>query len=470
MNKVVSKRSTAYATLIGAAMALAGTETIAQGSEQATPGTGEQSIVRPMTHGIDLEMVQDAWQGNQVKKRTGQSRPGAKLYRYCESCVYRVASRARSTTTLRIDESEIVTSIINGNPDALEATKLRLLHNVVEIRARLIGVDTSIKLNTKKGRTYIFWVKTEDESAPTTPDLLVDVVLEDRRTPGARTRPGTGTGTGTGTGSQRNRERTNGAWETMTDEGRALEARDRARIAAIDSPLLDRRVLEQEYGNLGIDEFDPSRMVFDLTVYASSGAAAQALAPMRVFRDDHWTWLDYSNKSSSALLPAASLMTEDTETPVDWAVLGEDGRFLVVKAIGDIVLRSGQHVLCIKLARPEQHLIEITDDDASRKGVTHMYRVHTGGTAPIAAHRNRPSDAAGAVRSSAQPQWAESPRAVLHVYAEDDKREQAREIASEHLGADAGDEPPYGGIAPERAHAACRALAGAGIQCAVERE
>ena len=43
-----------------------------------------------------------------------------------------------------------------------------------------------------------------------------------------------------------------------------------------------------------------------------------------------------------------SLLVEGGESPVGFRTDGEDGRLLIVEAVGDMVLRSGQRVVCIK--------------------------------------------------------------------------------------------------------------------------
>ena len=46
--------------------------------------------------------------------------------------------------------------------------------------------------------------------------------------------------------------------------------------------------------------------------------------------------------------PVVSLLVEGGESPVGFRTDGEDGRLLIVEAVGDMVLRSGQRIVCIK--------------------------------------------------------------------------------------------------------------------------
>ena len=433
---------------------------------QAQEAGASGGISEPILDGVDLDMVQDAWQGKKVKKRTGQVRPGATVYHYCENCVYRVRSRTSTTTTLRVDPSEVITSIVNGNGSWVEAKKLQLMNHIVEIRPIKIGVDTSIKLNTASGRTYIYWVSTEDENAQNTSDLIVDVLLEEtneRRSKRSTSRTSAATSIASARGGALS------VMEQLTSEGQEIEARDRARLATIRSPVTNRALLEKEYGNLKIDEFDPSKMVFDLTVFASSEEAARALAPTRVFRDDKWTWFDYSHLRNEGLLPAVSLVTEGTETPVDWGILGEDGRFLVVKAIGDLALRSGQHIVCVRIARPETRIATATTVNAKGKTIP-LLEIHAGTMAPVDPSGKRPSTAP-IKRTGAQPASAKLHKSSLLIEADEGQKQKAAKIIARELGnvteSSAG---RFNDIETRHARRTCRALAQAGIMCEVRKQ
>ena len=58
---------------------------------------------------------------------------------------------------------------------------------------------------------------------------------------------------------------------------------------------------------------------------------------------------DYGDKViSMTQRPVVSLLIEGGESPVGFRTDGEDGRLLIVEAVGDMVLRSGQRIVCIK--------------------------------------------------------------------------------------------------------------------------
>src|SRR3546814_507768 len=93
----------------------------------------------------------------------------------------------------------------------------------------------------------------------------------------------------------------------------------------------------------------------DLGIFVPEGHSA-GVAPERVFRDGQFTYIDYgANADALNEWPVASLVVQGVETPVNVRTAGPNGRMLVVEGIGDIVLRNGLKIVCIKrTGRPPQ--------------------------------------------------------------------------------------------------------------------
>jgi hypothetical protein len=63
-----------------------------------------------------------------------------------------------------------------------------------------------------------------------------------------------------------------------------------------------------------------------------------------------FTYIDFGEKALNMnQRPVVSLLVEGGETPVGFRTEGPQSRLLVVEAIGDLVLRNGQRIVCIKL-------------------------------------------------------------------------------------------------------------------------
>ena len=74
------------------------------------------------------------------------------------------------------------------------------------------------------------------------------------------------------------------------------------------------------------------------------------IAPERVWRDNVFTYIDFGEKALNMnQRPVVSLLVEGGESPVGFRTEGPQSRLLVVEAIGDLVLRNGGRIVCIKL-------------------------------------------------------------------------------------------------------------------------
>ena len=95
-------------------------------------------------------------------------------------------------------------------------------------------------------------------------------------------------------------------------------------------------------------KIDPSEFRFDLDIFVPN-PDDYVIAPERVWRDRIFTYIDFGDKViAMTQRPVVSLLVEGGESPVGFRTDGEDGRLLIVEAVGDMVLRSGQRIVCIK--------------------------------------------------------------------------------------------------------------------------
>ena len=104
----------------------------------------------------------------------------------------------------------------------------------------------------------------------------------------------------------------------------------------------------EDYGWIKTMKIDPSEFRFDLDIFVPN-PDDYVIAPERVWRDRIFTYIDFGDKViSMTQRPVVSLLVEGGESPVGFRTDGEDGRLLIVEAVGDMVLRSGQRIVCIK--------------------------------------------------------------------------------------------------------------------------
>jgi hypothetical protein len=104
----------------------------------------------------------------------------------------------------------------------------------------------------------------------------------------------------------------------------------------------------EDYAWIKSMKIDPSEFRFDLDIFVPN-PDDYVIAPERVWRDKIFTYIDFGDKViSMTQRPVVSLLVEGGESPVGFRTDGQDGRLLIVEAVGDMVLRSGQRIVCIK--------------------------------------------------------------------------------------------------------------------------
>jgi hypothetical protein len=104
----------------------------------------------------------------------------------------------------------------------------------------------------------------------------------------------------------------------------------------------------EDYGWIKTMKIDPSEFRFDLDIFVPN-PDDYVIAPERVWRDRIFTYIDFGDKViAMTQRPVVSLLIEGGESPVGFRTDGENGRLLIVEAVGDMVLRSGQRIVCIK--------------------------------------------------------------------------------------------------------------------------
>ena len=412
----------------------------------------------PAYVGTDLRMRQDAWRNPQANLGPGQKVAGYKRYYYDFTRTYPVRTRIAMSTTVRLDPNEQITDAILADPSIFEITvRENGPYNVLEIRPLAFGADTSLKIYTKSKRIYSFYLVSEPHDTPTTTDFMIDFVLPssaptltaadsttgphpdpDAKTSGARTDTGTRSDRIFDAPALPNPSRPGPA----PDLGSQLALLGQAVSGDLTQPV------DSLYGNLSQENFNPAELIYDLAVWASSKEAAAAIAPQRVFRDEKWTYIDYGDKAASMQRwPVPLLVTDETETPVAWRIAGKNRQVLVVEAIGDLVLRSGTFVVCLR----QQH-------------------IPTGPAIETAAPAQQAPEPTTILEPPSAPDLA-TLRADLLVHFATDTTATQRNVVAQILNEEAPYAPLDGSIAssldPLHANRACERIARIGVTCTV---
>ena len=110
---------------------------------------------------------------------------------------------------------------------------------------------------------------------------------------------------------------------------------------------------------------DPESIRFDLDMFLPNPDDVD-IAPDNIWRDNIFTYIDLGPKAlTMTQRPIVNLLQQDTEVPVGYRTRGPNGRLIVVEAIGDLVLRNGRKLICIKMRRDPASGLEYTDYSGS---------------------------------------------------------------------------------------------------------
>ncbi|MCZ4283108.1 TrbG/VirB9 family P-type conjugative transfer protein [Kiloniella laminariae] len=90
--------------------------------------------------------------------------------------------------------------------------------------------------------------------------------------------------------------------------------------------------------------FDPTKIKHDLEM-----SGDKEIAPVNLWRDDKFTWLDWGQDNDPQRWPAAWEVVDGIDQPVR-VRKSKDNRFLIVETTGPITLRRGEKTVCIRPA------------------------------------------------------------------------------------------------------------------------
>ncbi len=201
--------------------------------------------------------------------------------------VMKLIVRDFMSTTIKLPEWETIVHFESGEDGNFVLKKV--CPNILTLRAIYAGCDTNLTVVGKTGNVYTFYVRSVSFQDKQLPDLVYYVHTE--------------------------------------------IGKDKKDIRK--STLEEREYVEVK------DEipFNPSNLKFD---YCMSGV--QEIAPQTVYDDGLFTWLDYGKRWNSEDLPTVYLLKDDVESPVNTRI---EGTKIVIEAVGDFVLKSGEKRVCI---------------------------------------------------------------------------------------------------------------------------
>lgn len=267
--------------------------------------------------------AQTAWNNPNANMAAGSTKPGYAQLSWSKGTVLPIRLRSGMVTMITLPNGEQIedatvgnTALFNIDPSA-QGTNTMFITPNPEIQ----GGDTNMIVSGKSGNQYIFYLRAEPTNSPEITYSQVEIVMD-----GNATLPGfAGANTATPTGG-------------MSSVFKKSKTSSSGTIG----------VDGEDYGWIKSMKIDPSEFRFDLDIFVPN-PDDYVIAPERVWRDRIFTYIDFGDKViAMTQRPVVSLLVEGGESPVGFRTDGEDGRLLIVEAVGDMVLRSGQRIVCIK--------------------------------------------------------------------------------------------------------------------------
>ena len=250
---------------------------------------------------------------------SGNTKAGYAQLSWSKGAVLPVKLRSGMVTMITLPTGEQIVDGIFGDNGLFEYSGTAGT-NVMYLQPKegVQGGDTNLIIHGKSGNQYIFYLRAEPSNSTDVTYSQIDVVMD-----GAAALPNA-SGTATATGSM----------------GSIFKkSAPQSNTVGVDG---------EDYGWIKSMKIDPSEFRFDLDIFVPN-PDDYVIAPERVWRDRIFTYIDFGDKViSMTQRPVVSLLVEGGESPVGFRTDGEDGRLLIVEAVGDMVLRSGQRIVCIK--------------------------------------------------------------------------------------------------------------------------
>ncbi|MBC7953624.1 MAG: TrbG/VirB9 family P-type conjugative transfer protein [Rhodospirillaceae bacterium] len=265
--------------------------------------------------------IQEAWDKIEADPATGQKRQGVYAIQLCDDCIYKVRTREMMTTTIILPEDAVIAVPPDlGDPAGFKA-KVKTA-NTIAIRPDLYGTDTNLTVQTKSGRIYAFYLRSEGFNSVNVPDLVVKIVGREKpEVPGL---PEQAAAAGTSPRQEK------GAVPK-------LDAKTAAAVRDLTSPAPPSGDFVRNV------PFDPAKL-HGWKDYSLKGDSE--LKPEMVYRDDFFTYIRYGKKWDGMELGTAYVTIDGIDELVNTRVQGST--YIIESVAPLITLKDGKKYLCIQ--------------------------------------------------------------------------------------------------------------------------
>ena len=286
-----------------------------------------------------LGMMQNAWKDPLKHMGEGQSRPGYSKYYWSPDLVLPVRTREGMYTLINFPNWELIEDIVWGDAGSFEVRTEGPSSILITPKGSSLGVDTNMIVIGRSGNKYAFYVQSETVNSDRISNSIIDIEVINKK-------------------NSMNSQNSNvnkgfvyaDAYGNGSNSGIAGEGGNISSYT---------RNMQREDWIQHIP-VDPTQFRFDIEVYVPNPDDI-IIAPERVWRDNIFTYIDLGEKALTSIQrPIVTLIVERSETPVGFRAAGPNNRLIIVEAMGDMVLRSGKRLVCLKLRRADSDGLENT--------------------------------------------------------------------------------------------------------------
>ncbi|MBL0690422.1 MAG: TrbG/VirB9 family P-type conjugative transfer protein [Alphaproteobacteria bacterium] len=278
-----------------------------------------------LTERYPLE-IQPAWNNPNNNMITDQSKPGYKRLEWSPGSILPIRLRDGMITVLNMPQNDIIADAYVGAESFFNVKKTSPNTLLLQPIAGQAGTDTNLIVIGKSGVKYVFYLRSERVSSPEITDSLVDVIS--LNTPSnSLNNPALG-----------NSSSNSGGMKSL--------------FSSSSKTMLD----GEDYEWIKSIKVDPSQFQYDIDIWIPN-PDDYVIAPVRVWRDQIFTYIDFGDKAlSMTQRPTVSIIVDGGESVASFHTDGPHSRLIIVEGVGDLILRNGQKIVCLK--RRQKHFIQ----------------------------------------------------------------------------------------------------------------
>ena len=316
-----------------------------------------------------LGMQQKAWNDPLSHMGEGQLKPGYSRYTWSPDVILPIRLREGMMTLINLPVWELIEKVHIGSPESFGGEIAAPNSLLLYADPSYIGVDCNMIVFGRSGNRYVFYLRSETYNTDKITQSVVDVLVGPKYTPvSAGGQLGSYNGASvTMTTASANAFSSTPAW---SGQGTLVPGGGQSPKIGLNTASTGPNDWLQ---NIPVD---PESFRFDIDMYLPDPRAVD-IAPDNVWRDNIFTYIDLGPKAlTMTQRPVVSMIVEDSEVPVGFRTRGPNSRLIVVEGIGDMVLRNGKKLICLKLRRDPTTGLEWTDYSADSARPERWYAPH----------------------------------------------------------------------------------------------